>query len=139
MRKILAITACCFAVGVTVGFWWDAGQGQSWMAVHTGVDYCPVPPNMLQSCKAYAFWSGFGSVIPWTLFSMGGLFAGLIVALRRINCHKRGCWRIGRYPIAGGEFKVCGRCQPDWEGKHPPAEYVMSRHEAHTGKEPRSE
>ena len=120
-----AVTACAL-----IGFWWDAGHGQTWVAVHTGTDYCAsLPPGQaLTTCRSYGFWSGFGSVIPWSLFSMGGIFAGLVMGLRHVNCHEPGCWRMGKYPLAGGEFKVCGKHNPDFEGKHPRKGQIAARH-----------
>jgi hypothetical protein len=117
---------------VAMGTWWDAGGGQTWMAVHSGTDYCVnIPPAYLTVCRAYGFWSAFGSVIPWALFSMGGIFAGLAVGLRKINCHERGCPRIGRYADAGGMFHYCGTHHPGWEGKHPSREHRLDMHHAH--------
>jgi hypothetical protein len=35
----------------------------------------------------YAFWSGFGSDI--------GEFAIVIALLKTVNCHEKGCWKLG--------------------------------------------
>lgn len=32
------------------------------------------------------------------------------------QCHVHKCYRIGRYPIAGGQYKVCRRHHPDLAG-----------------------
>ena len=37
----------------------------------------------------YGFWSGFAGCIPE--------FAIFGVIWHRLNCHERGCWRIGRH------------------------------------------
>lgn len=56
----------------------------------------------------YLFWSGAGSDIS-ELAINGAVLAGL----HRVNCHVKGCPRLARYPIAGGQFKVCAKHHPD--------------------------
>ena len=132
VKKLWAIIPVLAVACLAAGAWWDAGGGQTWLALHTGTDYCVnLPPRYLPVCKAYGFWSGFGSVIPWALFSMGGIFAGLAVGLRKVNCHEPGCPRIGRYPDAGGAFHYCGTHHPGWEGKHPSREHRHHLHRLH--------
>jgi hypothetical protein len=53
----------------------------------------------------YAFFSGFGAWLSSTL----GLSAIAVTLWRHLNCHADGCLRIGRYPVAGGAYKVCRR------------------------------
>jgi hypothetical protein len=55
----------------------------------------------------YQLWSGF---IP--ALAIVTIFGGLASHLRSMNCHVDGCWRIGRYPLAGGQFKVCRKHSP---------------------------
>jgi len=80
---------------------WYSGW-QHWAARETGSLNTPgTPPN-------YNFWSGFGSVWPW---SMGVLVTLLLLAyhaLRRNNCHVHRCWRIGTHPVADGSVVTCG-------------------------------
>ncbi len=46
------------------------------------------------------------SWIEWlTVIGIFGLLGGLITAYRKINCHRSGCWRIGRFPH--GHFHLC--------------------------------
>lgn len=123
LAAILAIAA--------FGTWWDHG-GQHWLAIHTGTDYCVNLPAQYQDvCKSYGYWSGFGSVFPWVLIGAGGVLGVLWAHLRQINCHEEGCPWIGRYPVAGGAFKYCGKHHPDWAGKHPPRHHILERHELH--------
>lgn len=117
---------------VAVGLWWYYG-GQHWAAIHTGT--CPEVGLCTAGAGAwYGFWSGFGSVFPWVLISSGSFFAGLWVAVRAVNCHEKGCPRVGRYPIAGGRFKYCGKHHPDWVGKHPPRDLILHLHHVHRRK-----
>lgn len=135
MRKLYVSLAVFVLLCAATAGWWNWGGGQHWLAVHTGTDYCPpLHGEALTTCRSYGFWSGFGSVYPYVLLTMGGLFAGLAVALRRINCHEPGCWRMGRYHLAGGEFVVCGKHNPDFEGKHAPRGDIARRHEEYRQK-----
>ncbi len=132
MKKLWLISAALVPVCLAAGFWWDAGHGQAWLAIHTGTGYCVnIPARYQQACTAYSFWSGFGSVVPWSLFSMGGIFAGLAVGLKKVNCHEPGCLRIGRYPDAGGAFHYCGAHHPGWDGKNPSREHRLHLHRLH--------
>jgi hypothetical protein len=123
-----AIWIAAVAAAIAFGIWWPLG-GQGWLAIHTGTDYCAAPATTV--CRSYGFWSGFGSVFPWSVLTLGGVFAGIAAGLRAINCHEKGCPRIGRYPVAGGRFKYCGMHHPDWKGKHPPREHILSVHAMH--------
>jgi hypothetical protein len=55
----------------------------------------------------YQLWSGF---IP--ALAIVSIFGGLASHLRSMNCHVTGCWRIGKYPLADGQFKVCRKHSP---------------------------
>jgi hypothetical protein len=55
----------------------------------------------------YGFWSGTGSDIGELT-----LIGAVIVALRRINCHDKGCWRITTHPIEGTPYKACRKHHP---------------------------
>lgn len=49
----------------------------------------------------YLFWSGIFGDLP--------LFGAAFVLWRKHNCHVRPCHRIGRYPVPGQTWVVCGR------------------------------
>ena len=62
-----------------------------------------------QASKNYDSVSGY---LPIIVTTMG--FSGLLVtAWHHLNCHKDGCWRLARYPVAGGKYKVCKIHNPD--------------------------
>lgn len=70
-----------------------------WLAVHTGTD---APGD-----KFYNFWSGFGSDLgEVTLLSL------IIGGYRHVNCHTKGCPRIGHYEVEinGQKYKICRAC-----------------------------
>lgn len=81
-----------------------------------------------QASKNYAFVSGSG---PMFIAALG--FTGLVVtAVHHLNCHQAGCPRVGRYPVAGGEYKVCRRHHPDPQIKEGvSAAHLLSAHEKH--------
>jgi hypothetical protein len=51
-----------------------------WLYVHLGIS---------GSGPYYGFWSGFGSDIG-ELAIVGGIW-------KMVNCHERGCWRVGHH------------------------------------------
>lgn len=83
-----------------------------------------------QATQFYAFFSGFGT---WVLALAG--YSGLVITLlRALNCHEVSCWRIGRFPVAGGRYKVCGRHHGDITGHHPrhlTVQFLRAVHERH--------
>jgi hypothetical protein len=72
---------------VIAHLWW-------WIEVHTGTTNEPGP--------YYGYWSGFGSVFPWSL----GIIAAIIGAARSKNCHERHCWRLAHHTTANGH-RLC--------------------------------
>lgn len=107
-------------------FQWNASHFHLgyWLQVHTGTVNEPGP--------YYGFWSGFGSDIgEYTIIVT--MSSGIIMAARRRNCHHEGCPWIGRYQVAGGQFKVCRRHHPDpaVRNKHVTMEHLHFVHAAH--------
>jgi hypothetical protein len=129
MRHLYRWGIALAAVAGLLTWWWN-DAGQHWLAIQTGT--CPE----VGSCNSgtgghYGYWSGFGSVFPWVLLGLGGIFTAVGLHWRHVNCHEKGCPRIGRFPAAGGDFRYCGHHHPDWEGKHPSREHILARHERH--------
>jgi hypothetical protein len=56
----------------------------------------------------YLAWSGPGA-------DLGELaiVGGMVNMARRHNCHVKGCWRVGRHPVAGTAWTVCARHHPE--------------------------
>ena len=55
----------------------------------------------------YGFWSGFGSDL-----AEFGMLGALLGVLRKHNCHRRGCPRVGRHRIEGTDWVVCRHHHP---------------------------
>lgn len=83
------------------------------------------------SGRAYAFWSGAGSVLlPWIMQ------AGTIALLFwwHHQCHVHRCCRYARRATAAGE-RACGRHHP--EGRRTAADIRAAHHRARTAAPPR--
>lgn len=57
-----------------------------------------------QTGAGYSFWSGMGSCL--TEFAIVG------AVWRHMNCGAKGCWRIGRHPVAGTPYHTCRKHHP---------------------------
>jgi hypothetical protein len=93
-----------------------------WVQVHTGTVNEPGP--------YYGFWSGFGSDLE-EFGILGAVGAGIYSLVRKYNCHEPGCWRVGNHPAAGGQFNLCYRHHPDFQGKKPTHELIERLHREH--------
>lgn len=116
MRRVLpvvifvAVVAVCAALAAWYHDW------QSWAAYETGSrNTAGTPPN-------YNYWSGFGSVFPWGMGIVAGLWTRVYQNARARNCHTHGCWRIGNYP--SGDYRVCKRCHFEVHGTHSTIEHI---------------
>jgi hypothetical protein len=87
--------------------------------VHTGIINEPGP--------YYGFWSGFGSDLE-EFGILGAIGAAIYQLVKKYNCHEPGCWRIGQYPAADGQFLLCYRHHPDYMGKKPTHEIIERLH-----------
>jgi len=118
---ITAGLICAAAAGVAL---WviQARLVGHWLEVHTGTVNEPGP--------YYGFWSGFGSDL--TEFAIIGTIAtGVYQLFKKYNCHEPGCWRVGTHPAAGGQFSLCYRHHPDYQGKKPTGELIQRLHREH--------
>lgn len=65
------------------------------------------------SGRGYAFWSSIGSD-----FGEITIAGGVAAWWHHVNCHTRGCWRIGREHVDGTTWVVCRRHHPDGKPTH---------------------
>lgn len=79
------------------------------------------------------------SSTPWTYQLLSGLVPALTVlslltflatAFRHLNCHTAGCYRLGKFPVVGGQFKVCRKHHREITG-HPDKLTVDALRELH--------
>lgn len=55
-----------------------------------------------------AFWGGIASDLPE--------FAIFVVLWRKVNCHAKGCWRVGLHRVDGTPYITCKRHHPALPG-----------------------
>jgi hypothetical protein len=97
-----------------------------WLAVHTGTDD-PSGPY-------YGFWSGFGSDLA-EFGTVGAIGTAAYQLVKKYNCHQAGCWRVGNHPAAGGQFFLCYRHHPEYQGRRPTAETIARLHQEHLARQ----
>src|ERR1700757_1707657 len=93
-----------------------------WIQVHTG--------TINEAGPYYGFWSGFGSDLE-EFGILGAIGAGIYQLIKKYNCHSPDCWRIGRVPAADGQFMLCYRHHPDYQGVKPTRELIERLHREH--------
>ena len=93
-----------------------------WLQIHTGTVNEPGP--------YYGFWSGFGSDLE-EFGILGAIAAAIYSLFKKYNCHEPGCWRIGNHPAADGQFNLCYRHHPDFQGKKPTHQLIERLHREH--------
>jgi len=122
LRPVAIVTLIWAAVVVAAVWIVHARLFGHWLQVHTGVVNEPGP--------YYGFWSGFGSDLE-EFGILGAIGAALYQLVKKYNCHEPGCWRLGNHPAAGGQFNLCYRHHPDFQGKKPTHELIERLHREH--------
>jgi hypothetical protein len=101
-----------------------------WLALHTGV--LNGGPD-----RYYNFWSGFGSDLgEATLISAVGI--GVYTGVRKVNCHTKGCWRIGHHPLDGTPYILCRHHHPHVPTKGASHDHILEQHRRYLKEEGRS-
>jgi hypothetical protein len=92
-----------------------------WTAIHTGTVYSSNSPIY------YNFWSGFGSDLGEATI-IGAVSVGVYTLVRRANCHAKGCWRIGHYPLEGTPYHLCTHHHPEVPTKSASHEHILEQY-----------
>ena len=121
-RRLITVVALICAASAAIALWILDPQFGHWLQVHTGTVNEPGP--------YYGFWSGFGSDLE-EFGILGAIGAGIYQLVKKYNCHEPGCWRVGQYPAAGGQFLLCHRHHPDYQGRKPTHELIERLHREH--------
>jgi hypothetical protein len=121
-RPIVIVGLSCVAVAGLVISLHHARLVGHWLQVHEGI--------VNESGPYYGFWSGFGSDLE-EFGILGAIAAGIYSLVRKFNCHEPGCWRVGNHPAAGGQFNLCYRHHPDFQGKKPTHDLIERLHREH--------
>ena len=123
VRKVaLWVVLLLIAGGIIVLAVFFAGV-RHWVALHTGIIYGG--PD-----KYYNFWSGFGSDLgEVTLISAVGI--GVYTGVRKVNCHAKGCWRIGHHPLDGTPYVLCRHHHPHVPSRGATHEHILEQQRRH--------
>ena len=121
--RVIGAVAAASAVVVVAALWVrHVHVVADWLQVHTGI--------VNETGPYYGFWSGFGSDL--TEFGIIGAVATAAYQLfKKYNCHHPGCWRVGNHQAAGGQFSLCYRHHPDYQGRKPTIELIQRLHREH--------
>ncbi len=120
VRKfVLGLVILLLVVGVVlVAVFFDGVR--HWIALHTGTLHGG--PDLY-----YNFWSGFGSDLgEATLISAVGI--GVYTGVRKVNCHTKGCWRIGHHPLDGTPYILCKHHHPHVPSHGASQEHILEQH-----------
>lgn len=119
---VLGVLLVAVAVGVVLLAVFFA-QVRHWVAFHTGV--LNGGPD-----RYYNFWSGFGSDLgEATLISAVGI--GVYTGVRKVNCHTKGCWRIGHHTLDGTPYVLCRHHHPHVPSKGATHEHILEQYRRH--------
>jgi len=125
--RVAGLVVGLVAVGVLLFAWvLHASIVNHWLAVHTG--------TVNEAGPYYGFWSGFGSDLA-EFGLIGVVSTGVYHIVKKYNCHEPGCWRVGVHPAAGGQFLLCYRHHPDFQGKRPTHDLIQKLHQDHLANE----
>jgi len=96
------------------------GVVRHWLALHTGTIHGG--PDLY-----YNFWSGFGSDLgEATLITAVGV--GVYTGVRKVNCHTKGCWRIGHHPLDGTPYILCRHHHPNVPTEGASHQHILAQH-----------
>ncbi|MCB1040816.1 MAG: hypothetical protein R2701_00210 [Acidimicrobiales bacterium] len=108
------------AVAAAVAIVTLQGTVRHWVAEHTGL--LKSGPDIY-----YNFWSGFGADLgEGTLIVAVGV--GVSTFLRKVNCHAKGCWRIGRHELEGTPYVLCRHHHPDVPNEGATHDRILAEH-----------
>src|SRR6202046_5037445 len=119
-RKLgLGLSLLLLVVGIALLIAFFAGV-RHWLALYTGTLHGGAD-------LYYNFWSGFGSDLgEATLISAVGI--GVYTGVRKVNCHTKGCWRIGHHSLEGTPFILCKHHHPNVPNHGATHEEILAQH-----------
>jgi hypothetical protein len=96
------------------------GVVRHWLALHTGTLHGG--PDLY-----YNFWSGFGADLgEATLIT--AVAVGVYTGVRKVNCHTKGCWRIGHHTLEGTPYILCRKHHPHVPTRGASHEHILEVH-----------
>jgi hypothetical protein len=113
----LLLVVCVVGLALIIAFF---GALRHWLALHTGT--LNGGPD-----RYYNFWSGFGSDLgEATLITAVGI--GVYTGVRKVNCHTKGCWRIGHHTLEGTPYILCRHHHPYVPTSGASQEHILEQH-----------
>lgn len=117
---VIGIVVLIVAVALLIALF---GTLRHWFALHTGTLHGG--PDLY-----YNFWSGFGSDLgEATLIS--AVSVGVYTGVRKVNCHTKGCWRIGHHPLDGTPYILCKHHHPAVPNGGATHEQILAQHHSY--------
>lgn len=114
---VVGVAVMIVAIALLIAFF---GEARHWFALHTGTLHGG--PDIY-----YNFWSGFGSDLgEATLIS--AVCIGVYTGVRKVNCHTKGCWRIGHHCLDGTPYILCRHHHPDVPNRGASHERILAQH-----------
>ena len=114
---IVLLVVCVVGLAFLIAFF-DAFR--HWLALHTGTLHGG--PDLY-----YNFWSGFGSDLgEATLITAVGV--GVYTGVRKVNCHTKGCWRIGHHTLEGTPYILCRKHHPGVPTRGASHQHILEQH-----------
>jgi hypothetical protein len=114
---LASVLVLILAIALLIGF---LGALRHWFALHTGTVHGGPDPY-------YNFWSGFGSDLgEATLIS--AVCVGVYTGVRKVNCHTKGCWRIGHHMLEGTPYILCKHHHPHVPNRGATHEDILAQH-----------
>ena len=115
---VIGIVVLILVIALIIAFF---GAVRHWFAIHTGTLHGG--PDIY-----YNFWSGFGSDLgEATLISAVSI--GVYTGVRKVNCHTKGCWRIGHHPLDGTPYILCKHHHPNVPNHGATHEVILAQHQ----------
>jgi hypothetical protein len=115
---VLVVVLLIVGIALLIAFF-DALR--HWFALHTGI--LNGGPD-----RYYNFWSGIGSDLgEATLISAVGI--GVYTGVRKVNCHTKGCWRIGHHVLEGTPYILCRRHHPGVPTRGATHQHILEQHQ----------
>src|SRR6202020_1568905 len=119
-RKVvlgLVIVLLVLGLALLIAFFADV---RHWFALHTGIIHGG--PD-----QYYNFWSGFGSDLGEAP-PISAVALGVYTGARKVNCHTKGCWRIGHHVLEGTPYILCRRHHPGVPTHGATHEHILAEH-----------
>ena len=114
---VIGIVVLILVIALMIGFF---AAVRHWFADHTGTLHGG--PDIY-----YNFWSGFGSDLgEATLIS--AVCVGVYTGVRKVNCHTKGCWRIGHHPLEGTPYILCKHHHPSVPNHGATHDVILAQH-----------